>query len=150
MNKLYCDGSFDWTSTEKSAENVVRGKIAISDGEQFNCVEKVAIGKVPNLKQYINIIELFAIGRAIELSIINKLEGDLSIFSDSSVAVIWARKGKVSPKVKTEAHSNVIDYLKVAFSKYPGQIKFNFIPREQNPAGFLLDKELTKESPHTI
>lgn len=66
MKKLYCDASFDWTTTEE-AENVVRGKIAVV-GEELRIVEKVAVGKVEGLKQYINILELVALARAIEIA----------------------------------------------------------------------------------
>ncbi|KKT20039.1 MAG: hypothetical protein UW07_C0019G0011 [Candidatus Nomurabacteria bacterium GW2011_GWF2_43_8] len=148
MKTLYTDASFDWTSTEKVIENVVRGKIAISDGEKFNYVDKVAIGKVPELKQYINILELFAIGRAIELAIEHNFKGILSIWSDSQVAVGWANNKKINPKVETEAHRNALEYVIATHKKY-GEVEYNFIPRDQNPAGKLLEAELEKESPHT-
>ena len=60
MKTLYCDASFDWTHTTTTEEPIVRGKIAIS-GEGLNTIEKVAIGKVPDLRQYINILELVAL-----------------------------------------------------------------------------------------
>lgn len=146
-NKLYTDGSFDWNHTNQTEESFVRGKIAVSDGENFNRVDKIAIGKVPSLKQYINIIELTAIARAIELAIENNFEGILSIHSDSQVAVGWAKNGRINPKVETEAHRNAMEYLLAGQKKF-GQVEFNFIPREKNPAGFLLAEELEKESPH--
>lgn len=150
MTKLYTDASFDWNHTEKTTENVVRGKISISDGSQFKKVEKVAIGKVEGLKQYINILELFAIGRAIELAIENNFEGTLSVWSDSRVAIGWAHAGKVNPKVETEAHRNAIEYVNVAHEKF-GQVEFNYVPREENPAGWLLQEELDNgNKPHDL
>lgn len=141
MNKLYCDASFDWNSTEKTTENVVRGKVAISDGNGFKRIEKVAIGKVEGLKQYINILELFAIGRAIELAILEKFEGILSIYSDSQVALGWAKSGRINPKVETEAHKTALEFVVAAKEKF-GQVEFNYVSREHNPAGFLLQEEL--------
>ncbi len=116
MKKLYCDASFDWKSTYQTKENVVRGKIAVSDGKDYNVVEKVAIGKVPKLKQYNNILELFAIGRAIEIAIEKEFGasraeqgGILSLWSDSRVAISWAHNGKINPKVLTEAHTSALE-----------------------------------------
>jgi hypothetical protein len=148
MTKLYTDASFDWTHTEKTTENVVRGKIAITDADKFEHVDKVAIGKVPELKQYINVFELTAIARAVELAIENNFEGILSIWSDSQVAVGWAKKGEINPNVKTEAHRSALEYLVAQTKAYRnknmayGEIQFNFIPREKNPAGYLLQNEL--------
>lgn len=151
MKTLYTDGSFDWTFTNKTTESVVRGKIAISDGKGFNRVEKIAIGKVQMLKQYINIIELTAIARAIELaSEIGDEDKSLEIFTDSNVAMFWARAGQIRHKVCTLAHQNALDYLKKARLNFGGIITFNTIPREQNLAGFLLAKELEREAPHAI
>ena len=157
MIKLYCDASFDWTHTNKTEENVVRGKIAITDADKFERVDKVAIGKVPKLKQYINVLELTAIARAIELAIENNWGDGLSIWSDSKVAVGWAHNGKVNPSVETEAHKTAMDYLLGAMKKYReknmayGMIEFNFIPREHNPAGFLLQEELDNgNKPHDL
>jgi hypothetical protein len=149
MTKLYCDASFDWNSTEKTTEPVVRGKVAITDGADFKKVEKVAIGKVEGLKQYINILELFAIGRAIELAILNKFEGILSVWSDSQVAIGWAKSGRINPKVNTEAHRTALEFVVAAHEKF-GQIEFNYVRREHNPAGKLLEEELEKESPHAL
>lgn len=150
MNKLYTDASFDWNHTDKTKETVVRGKIAVSDGNGFERVDKVAVGKVNGLKQYINILELTALARAIELAIENNFEGTLSLWSDSRVAVSWAHSGRINPKVSTLAHATALDYLKGAIQKYNGDIQFNFIPRDANPAGHLLEDELEKEKPHAL
>lgn len=150
MTKLYTDASFDWNHTGTTKENFVRGKIAVSDGNGFNRVDKVAIGKVEGLKQYINILELTAIARAVELAIENHFEGILSIWSDSQVAVGWAHHGRINPKVETEAHRNAMEYLRKAMEKY-GEVEFNFVPREQNPAGHLLQAELDNgNKPHDL
>lgn len=150
MKTLYTDASFDHNSTNRTKENVVRGKICVA-GEGFEKVEKVAIGKVPNLQQYINIYELTAIARAIELACAFSAEDNmLAVYSDSKVAVIWAGKGSVNPKVSTLAHENALEYLRQARIKHGGVITFHHVPREHNPAGFLLEKELEREPPHTI
>lgn len=151
MKTLYCDASFDWKHTDTTTENIVRGKIAVSDGKDFHKVDKVAIGKVPELKQYINILELTAIARAVELMCdIPDKDGSLRIFTDSRVAMIWASSGKVSPKVSTDAHTNALEYLKKARVLFGGIITFHHVPRENNPAGWLLEAELEKERPHAI
>lgn len=151
MKILYVDASFDWTSTNESDGTIVRGKIAVSDGKDFNRIDKVAVGKVKGLQQYINIFELTAIARAIELAQENDSGGDrsLAIYSDSQVAVIWASSGFIKSKVCTEAHTNALEYLRKARILYGGLITFNQISRENNPAGFLLEDELEKERPHT-
>jgi len=150
MKTLYCDASYDYRHTEETTEPIVRGKIAIS-GEGINAVEKVAIGKVPILKQYINILELVAIARAIEKASESEWQDNsLQIFTDSEVAKGWAKAGNVSPKVKTPAHEHALEYLKKARLLFGGVITFNFIPRDKNPAGKLLELELEKEKPHTI
>lgn len=143
---FYTDASFDWTSTEKSNENVVHGKIAIV-GINFERIEKVAVGKVKGLKQYINVFELIAVARAVELA--NEEEpkvGALAIYTDSNVAKVWANNGAVNPKSATEAHESAIEYLRKARIQFGGTITFNFVPRNNNPAGKLLEVELEKES----
>lgn len=152
MKIFYADASFDWSFTNKTKESVVRGKIAVSDGDGFNRVEKVAIGKVEGLKQYINILELTAIARAVELAseTLNK-DKSLQIFTDSNVAMFWARAGKIRPKVLTLAHQNALDYLKKARLEFGGIVTFDTVPRERNPAGFLLQAELDNgNKPHDL
>ena len=151
MKILYTDASFDWTSTERSNENVVRGKIAVSDGNSFKRIEKVAIGKVEGLRQYINVLELTAIARAVELaSEENPKVDELTIFTDSQIAMFWARKGRVNPKVVTPAHDSVLEYLRRARIQFGtgNLVIFSHISRDQNPAGKLLEIELEKEPPH--
>ena len=151
MKIFYCDASFDWNQTETNGEDVVRGKIAISNGNSFGRIEKVVIGKVENLKQYINIYELTAIARAIELaSEENPKSETLTIFTDSMTAMYWSRNNKIPPKIATTAHDNALEYLRRARIQFGGEVIFNHVLREQNPAGFLLEKELEKESPNTI
>lgn len=149
MKTLFTDASFDYRHTDKTTENVVRGKICVSDGEGFHKVERVAIGKVPDLKQYINVFELIAIARAVELTALSGThDGSLKIFSDSRVAVIWASSGKVRDSVRTDAHINALDYLKTAKKMFGGVVTFNHINRESNPAGHILEAELEKEKPY--
>lgn len=151
MKTLYCDASFDWKHTDATTENIVRGKIAISDGKNFHRVDKVAIGKVDGLKQYINILELTALARAVELACeMPDKDGSLQLYADSKVAMIWARSGKVSHKVMSEAHDNALQYLRNARKLFGGIVTFYHIPRNENPAGWLLEAELEKEKPHTI
>lgn len=150
MRHIYTDASFDYRHVESAQDNVARGKIAIS-GEGMNQIEKVVVGIVPNLKQYINIFELIAISRAIEVAwLFNDDENpELTIHSDSMVALAWAHKKKIPQKIETEAHRNALDYLKRSVAEYKGKISFFHIGRNYNPAGFLLEEELKREAPHT-
>lgn len=152
MKTLYCDGSFDWTHTNKTKEPVVRGKIAVSDGKGFDRVEKVAVGKVEGLRQYINIFELIAIARAIELAKeVSDEDNSLQLFTDSNVAMFWARAGKIRNKVRTLAHDNALEYLKKARLAFGGIVTIDTIPRERNRAGFLLEDELLNgRQPHDL
>lgn len=156
MIKFYCDASFNYNHTDsqrENGENVVRGKIAVvSEGApiEIKAVDKVMVGLVPGLRQYINILELTAVARAVELAIIHKFEGDIEIFTDSRIAAGWAHNKCVNPKIETEAHRQAIDYLKGGLQKYPGKVMFYFVPRERNPAGHLLEAELEKEQPHAL
>ena len=151
MKTLYTDASFDHNSTEKTTDIFVRGKIAITDGISFERIEKVVIGKVPLLKQYINILELTAVARAVELACdMKECDGSLAIYTDSMVAKIWASNGIENKKVCTIAHENAIEYLRQARIKFGGVVSFHHILRDKNPAGKLLEVELEKESPHTI
>mgnify|MGYP001603941657 CR=1 FL=1 len=149
MKALFTDASLDWTSTEKNGENVVRGKIAISDGNSFERIDKVAVGKVEGLRQYINIFELTAIARAVErASEENPKAEALTIFTDSQTAMHWARNNRINPKVATVAHRSALEYLNRACIRFGGAVTFNYVPRDQNPAGKLLENELEHESPH--
>jgi len=152
MKKIYCDASFDWNSTNTNGENVVRGKIAIVDDSSHERIEKIAIGKVEGLKQYNNVFELIAIARAIELANEDKDKADsLAIYTDSQVAMYWARAGRIkNASVLTEAHKNTLEYLNRERIKFGGKITFNFIPRDKNLAGKLLEIELKREPPHTV
>ena len=156
MKTLFCDASFDPHYTKTETGDAVRGKIGISDGENINIVEKVAVGKVPDLKQYINVFELIAIARSIEIAA-EKMETRfpgwtdvlaLEVMSDSSTAVYWSRNGRTNPKVFTQAHGNALAYLRDVKDRIKIGVIFTHVPREKNPAGFLLAKELRRESPH--
>lgn len=150
MKTLFTDSSFDWKHTEETTENFVRGKIAVC-GDNFNRIEKVVVGKVEGLKQYINILELTAIARAIEIANEENPKADaLTIFTDSMTAMYWARAGKIKGAVRTAAHENALEYLKRERIKFNNVITFNHISRNKNPAGWLLEQELLKEVPHTI
>lgn len=138
MKTLYSDASFDWNTTDKTTENVVYGRTAVV-GEGISVVEKVVIGKVPGLKQYTNILELVAIARAIELASERMWDEPLEINTDSQVAKTWATKG-IKPKTATEAHQNALEYLsKAKRMYYLGDITINYVPRERNLAGHLLE-----------
>ena len=150
MKILFTDASFDHHHTEKTKETYVRGKIAVN-GEGITAIDRVAVGKVPGLKQYINVLELTAIARAVELACRFKEEDNmLSIYSDSQVAVIWASSGKIKEKVLTEAHESALEYLRQARIKFGGVVTFHHVKRDKNPAGHMLAEELKKESPHAI
>ena len=152
---MFCDASFDYLSTNATSEPFVRGKIAISDGRDFNRVERVAIGKVDGLRQYINILELTAICRAVELAHDVCKEDSLSVRSDSMVALAWAKRGKIPNKIRTQAHVSVLEYLAKVSAQFYGtslerSIEFIHVGRDNNPAGKLLEAELLKEPPHTV
>jgi len=152
MKTLYTDASFDYRHTTETEENVVRGKIAVSDGAQFNRVDKVAIGKVDGLLQYINVLELTAIARAVELASEETPKVDaLTVITDSMTAMYWARRGRIKKKgIETAAHTSALEYLHKARLQFGGEITFNQVSREQNPAGKLLEAELERERPHAI
>lgn len=151
MKTIFTDASFDWHFTNSTEENIVRGKIAIADGNSFARIEKVAIGKVDGLQQYINILELTAIARAVELACDMKIEdSSLSIYTDSQTAMFWARNGIKNKSLITEAHTSALEYLKRVRVQFGGIITFNFIHRDENPAGLLLAEELEREKPHEL
>lgn len=150
MKTLYCDASFDWNHTNQTDELVVRGKICVA-GEGLEIVESVAIGKVPLLKQYINILELIAIARAIEIAKQRQWSGSLRIITDSQVAKGWAHHGTVNKKVLTDAHANALEYLARVKKEFDDVIDFQFVGRDMNPAGHLLQAELDAgKKPHDI
>ncbi len=151
MKQLFTDASFDYRHTGETAENYVRGKICIF-GQGISKIEKVVIGKVEGLKQYINILELTAIARAVEIASKQEWQDNsLQIFTDSMTAMYWARAGKIKKKgVSTAAHESALDYLRKAKLNFNGIITFNFLPRDKNPAGKLLEAELERERPHAI
>lgn len=152
MKKLYTDASFDYRHTDKTPDNIVCGKIAIADGNGFERIDKVAVGKVEGLKQYINILELTAIARAVELAYDMNIEDkSLEVITDSQTAMFWARNGIKNKEVMTDAHAGALDYLKRARLNFGGIITFNFVPREHNPAGHLLQAELDNgNKPHDL
>lgn len=141
MKILYTDASYRWQDTERNNSPVCNGKICVADGEGFVLVEQAGVGKVPKLKQYINIFELIAIARAVEVAIEKGWIGSLSIYSDSQIAVIWASSKKVNPKIETVAHVNALDYLRSALKNYGGIVTFRHTPRENNPAGHVLEEK---------
>lgn len=150
MKKIFCDASFDWTSTNKTTENVVSGKIAIV-GVGEDKVEKVAVGKVEGLQQYINILELIAIARAVELaSQIEPKPESINVTTDSKTAMFWARSGKIKKNVATQAHDSALEYLRKARIQFGGISTFDFIRRDYNPAGKLLEIELEKSKEQKI
>lgn len=145
MKKLYTDAGYTWQNTEKTEDGApIMGRICVADDEGFSRVEMVGVGKVPVLKQYINIFELVAIARAIEIAIEKGWVGNLAIYTDSKVAMIWASHG-VGEKVKTEAHANAQEYLRTARKNYIGIVTYYHVPRDYNPAGKILEIELEKD-----
>ena len=146
MKILYTDAGYTWQNTDKTEEGKpIIGRICVADGEGFSRVELAGIGKVPRLKQYINIFELIAIARAIEVAIEKGWVGSLKIYTDSQVAMIWAKNGKVSNKVKTNGHISALEYLCTARKNYIGDVTYNHVGRDNNPAGKLLEIELKKD-----
>ena len=145
IKKIYTDAGYTWQNTEKTLDGKpIMGRICVADEEGFSRVEMVGVGKVPVLKQYINIFELVAIARSIEVAIEKGWVGSLAIYTDSKVAMIWASHG-VGKKVETEAHKGAYEYLRKARKNYIGLITFNHVPREMNPAGKILEVELEKD-----
>lgn len=150
MKTLYTDASFSPQGNASNGENIVRGKIAVVwDGGHK--IDKVAIGRVDGLKQYNNVLELTALARAIELACEDEVKPDsLKIYTDSRTAMIWASNGRIKDGVRTLAHENALEYLKKVRHIFGGIVTFNFIGREGNPAGKLLEGELEKERSYTV
>lgn len=150
---LYTDASFDYKHADETLEDFVRGKICVSDGNGYERIEKVVVGKVGALRQYINILELTAVARAVELASELKAADtsldSLAIYTDSKIAMSWAINGKMKDKVRTVAHDNVLAYLRRGRLQFGGVITFNWVSRNDNPAGFALARELKREPPHT-
>ena len=144
VKTLYTDAGYRFQDTDLHPDHVI-GRICVADTEGFEQVEMVKIGKVPVLKQYINLLELIAIARAIEIAIEKGWVGSLAIHTDSQVAMIWASSGKVSKKVETVAHTSALEYLKKIRRNYIGIVTYNQVPRDYNPAGKRLEKELEKD-----
>lgn len=143
---LFTDAGYTWQNTESTPDGQpIMGRIAVADSEGFHRIEQVGIGKIPGLKQYINLFELIAVARAIEVAIEKGWVGDLAIYTDSKVAMIWASNGKVSKKVETDGHIQALEYLRTARKNYIGVVTYNHVHREKNPAGHLLEKELEKD-----
>ena len=146
MKTLYTDAGYTWQNTESTKDGeLIKGRICVADTEGFNRIEMAGVPKVPVLKQYINVFELIAIARAIEVAIEKGWVGNLAIHTDSKVAMIWASSGKVSAKVETQAHAGALEYLRTARRNYVGIVTYNHVGREYNPAGKLLEKELEKD-----
>lgn len=146
MKKIYTDAGYTWQNTDKTEEGKqIMGRICVADDDGFSRVEVVGVGKVPDLKQYINIFELIAVARAIEVAIEKGWIGSLAIYTDSQVATIWAGKGSVNKKVETEAHRSALEYLRTARKNYIGIVSYNHVPRDFNVAGKILEKELDKD-----
>ena len=145
MKKLYTDAGYTWQNSEKvkMGEQIV-GRICVADDEGFSRVEMVGVGKVPVLKQYINVFELVAIARAIEVAIEKGWTGNLAIYTDSKVAMIWASHG-IGKKIETEAHTNAYEYLRSARKNYIGIVTYNHVPRDYNPAGKILEVKLEED-----
>jgi hypothetical protein len=142
MKVLYTDAGYTWQNTKKTPENgQIMGRICVADEDKFSRVENVGVGKVPVLIQYINIFELVAIARAIEIAIEKGWVGNLAIRTDSKVAMIWASSGKIKPKVATPAHLGALEYLKTARRNYIGVVTYHHVPRHLNYAGIILEKE---------
>jgi len=146
LMKLYTDATFTWQKYAKTDDKILKGKICIiaEDNAEhpLNVIEEVVVGRVEGLKQYINIYELIAVARAIELA---KEKGwdDIQIFTDSSVAKTWANKG-VSATPFTEAHRSCQEYITRVKMEHSGKIEIGHVLRDQNPAGKLLEIELEK------
>ena len=147
MKKIYTDAGYTWQNTEKVKEGEqIMGRICVADEDGFVRVEKVGVGKVPKLIQYINIFELIAVARSIEIAIEKGWTGSLEIYTDSQVAVGWASKGKIKNKrIETQAHTSALEYLRTARKNYIGSVSYNYVPRDYNLAGHVLEKELEKD-----
>jgi hypothetical protein len=151
---LYTDASFGYYTTD---EPVLFGKIAMwldKEPEQgldgFNYIEKVAVGKVPNLKQYINVFELIAIARALEKFVEKGLKADvLYVRSDSMTAVSWSKNG-IPQQYMTAAHQEAINYFRRsanALKSTGTSLVISHIGRDRNFAGIMLEEELEKHRP---
>ena len=84
--KVYVDASYDWN---KTVNGTGTGKICVIVGRKKPIIEEITIS-VPGLKQLNNRFELLAIKRGLELG-----GEDCEVYSDSSVAVGWAKNKRV-------------------------------------------------------
>lgn len=151
MKEIYCDAGFAINNpiNRKREEEVARGKIAVVS-EEFRRVDVVAIGRVPRLKQYINLFELIAIARAVEFATLQQWEKNIRINTDSHIAMIWASSMKVSKNVETPAHINALEYLARARKQFGGLVTIYQIPRDINKAGILLEDSQENERANAI
>lgn len=136
--RLYCDAAFSWTQVERTTSPQVFGKICVADGNGFVRIEKVGVGRVKGLKQYNNILELVAIGRAIEIAIEKGMTGALDVYTDSMVARSWAT-GKMNAKVRTVAHTEAEMYVALMERRFIGEIRVVHVLRDSNHAGIALE-----------
>jgi ribonuclease HI len=152
LNTIFCDAGFAINVEKKLNRPFVNGRIAWVarvDGKSTEKIEEVAIGRVPKLIQYNNILELIAVARAVEMAneLVPKDEGvrSIQVLTDSKVAMWWARKQSFRDGVKTAAHAQAMEYLQRAIKNFGGIITYNHISRWGNPAGKMLDDLLTEQ-----
>jgi len=144
--KLYTDATFTWQKYAKTDDKILKGGICIIAEDNakhpLNIIEEVGVGRVEGLKQYINIFELVAVARAIEIA---KEKGwnEIEVITDSFIAKTWANKG-VHASPYTEAHRSCQEYITRVKMEHGGKIEIGHVLRDQNPAGKLLEIELEK------
>ena len=144
MKLIYTDAGFSYQKYEKLPEAQMMEGIICVTCDDFQVIEKVGVGRVEGLKQYINIFELIAIARGIELMIEKKIDEDVSLFTDSFTAKTWATKDKINTKRFTAAHDNALTYFRDMMEHFPHVVAFNHVLRDDNPAGKLLELEAEK------
>ena len=144
---IYTDASFSWQRYIDTDDKIIKGKVCIiaedSIESPFNIIEEVGIGRVDKLKQYINILELIAITRAIEIAG-EKGWGNINVITDSSVAKTWATRG-IRASLFTEAHRSCQEYFNKAKAGHKGRVEIMHVVRDKNPAGKLLEIEKENE-----
>lgn len=143
LKLIHTDAGCKWQETKNKP--TVKGRICIADHDGFVLVEEPVLETQPHLRQYINVFEMLAIARAIEIATEKKWGNALSISTDSMTARFWVTNGIKNKKVSTPLHQAVYQRVCEARRAFGGVITFHLIPREENRAGHVLEDMLEKE-----
>lgn len=148
MKLIYTDASFDFVAEADNGKDHVIGKTAMVSGA-IRIVDLAYIPRVAGLVQYINILETMAITRAIGVAGANLWSDDLLIRTDSRIAVSWFKHGPRA-QCMTPVHENMMKVLRAKVREYPGKVTVEHVRREDNLAGWILERELEFRRPNEL